>query len=195
MLADFRHAPQHLPLGDLIHRIDVIDTLLAVPFRLVHSVDANVAGAPFRSRPAALANGHLGRRRFTHHHTATPVSGGLTEVVQVRHRDARESRELGPVKHLPLPLQNLLGRRSAQSPVRLIHAGQQHNIILVIAARELAPPILARAHLPGEEVSPNEACDLRHAQTGHLHEELPQHPSRFLRQPGIVIALQSSTHR
>jgi hypothetical protein len=58
---------QYFPLRHRVDRVDVIHPRLAVVLALMHSVHANVSGAAFRVRPAALRNRYLARLRV--HHT------------------------------------------------------------------------------------------------------------------------------
>ena len=52
------------------------------------------------------------------------------------------------------------------------------------------PPIFLPPHLPGSQVSTDQARHLRGAQAGHLDQELPQHAARFLGLLGVMMALQ-----
>ncbi len=63
-LGDRLHAGHHLPLGDAVHGVDVVQPLDAVQVALVHAVDADEAG------PA------LGRRRLAHADLGVLASAG-----------------------------------------------------------------------------------------------------------------------
>ncbi len=77
-LGDCLRRGHNLPLGDAVHRVDVVQALDAVEVALVDAVDAHEAGAPIGCRRTAHANGGgpvaacLGQ-----YHALRAVAGGL----------------------------------------------------------------------------------------------------------------------
>src|SRR5579863_7079711 len=72
--ADLWRGAHHLPLGDLVHRIDMIDSLHPVPISLVYRVYPQVSRPALGSWRPSLADGHRhgARALIDHPHFAVP---------------------------------------------------------------------------------------------------------------------------
>src|ERR1700757_4050512 len=84
-VADALGGGHDLPLRDLIHRVDVVDTLAGGRIALVHGVDPQVAGPALRIGTAALADGHRRRPRPGVAETAFAIAWLLAQVIEMRH--------------------------------------------------------------------------------------------------------------
>ena len=88
-LADPFNRPHELILRDLIHHIDVIDTLDFIQVALVHRVDPQVACAALGTRAPALPDRDLHRACRNLLSPAPPIRLRVPQVVQVPVRKAR----------------------------------------------------------------------------------------------------------
>ena len=86
-----RCGPHHLPLRDLIHRVDVIQPLDALLISLVHRVDAQVTRPSVRIGLAALADGDRRGPCGLVAGVAFAILGGLAKAVDLRRTDGRQS--------------------------------------------------------------------------------------------------------
>ena len=84
-----------LPLRDLIHRVDVVDTFAGGRIPLVHGVHPQVAGLALRIGTAPLADSHRRGPRPGVGKTAFPIARLLPQVIEMRHRDRRQPLILG----------------------------------------------------------------------------------------------------
>ena len=143
---DLRRGRHNLPLRHLVHGVDVINALAAVLIALMHGVDAQVSGQALRLRLAPLADrNRRGPRRLVAG-VALPIGRRVAEPVELRHRDPRQPLVGRLAIFAVLALQNPLGRRPAQVPVRLVHIGQQVHIGGRVARGELGALIRHRLH-------------------------------------------------
>jgi hypothetical protein len=171
------HRGHHLPLGDAVHRVDVVQTLDAVVITLVDAVDADEAGASFGRRSLAHADVHTPRRpRLGQHHALRPVRCAVAQVVQMPHGDVAQALESSVLEHVALAAQHAGRggpRQCAHGPVYL---GQQRHVSSRIAPRKRV---------------------LRAAVV--LHQRLaihpPRHQPRHLRSAVAAQVLQVRQHR
>src|SRR5579864_6683910 len=113
--ADAGYAAHHLPLRDRIDGVDVINALDPLPIALMHGVDPQVARPIARIGPPPLADTDRHRPGGVELGALAPVLAAAAEVVQVRHRDLRQTLVLGLAKLLPGALEQAPRGRSAQT--------------------------------------------------------------------------------
>jgi hypothetical protein len=104
---------------------------------LVHCVHPQIAGLAFRLGLALFPNGHLHGPRFGVVHPALAIPPALAQVVNVRHRNPRQTLVVAVLVDLPFAFQDLPGRWSTQRLVRFIHLRQQFDVGTREAARKL----------------------------------------------------------
>lgn len=144
-----------LELRDAVHRIDVVEPFYAVLIALVHAVNADEAGAAFRCRRTAHPNGYViavGLR---------PVSppGFIAlcpaQIVQMRHRNPRQTFIAGVFEERHRPLHEALRGRSRQCAMQRVGLGQERHV----GGRERASKTgLGRGIALGQNLTPQRAA-------------------------------------
>lgn len=133
-LADPLAGGYEFPLGDAVHRVDVIDPLHPVLIALMHAVDADETRLAIGRRRAALANGQGDGTRLAPLLAMLRVAAGTAQVVQVAHRDRRQPG----IARIPMdarrPLEQVAGGRAGEGAVQGVGLSQQGHVL----RRELA---------------------------------------------------------
>ena len=154
---DARRRADHLPLQDFIDGVDVINALgSATASRLIalmHRIQAQIAGLALRIGLAPLADRDRRGPRLDVVQTPLAVTLALAQVVQMSHRDPRQTRILLLAVELNLAFQDAPRRRPAQGLVRLIDRGQQLDVGPRVALRKTAPPVNRRLDTAREPCS------------------------------------------
>ena len=185
LFADFGSAPDHLPLRQRIHGVDVIHPFLAFPSSLVHRIYSQVARFAPWVGPPPLADRNWTRPRRLVYPRHSPVSRAAPYVVQMRYRDLRQATEFPVAEFAMRSPQNASRRRPAQPLVRAVHLRQQRDVVGSVLDSETLPPIDSCFHFPGLRMRSNQSRDLRHAQPGDL-AQVRSNRSFFLLSPLLI---------
>ena len=158
----------HLPLGDFIHGIDVVDALDAIAIPLMHRIHSQKAGLALRVGPAPLADRH---RRG-------PGLGEMqpAQAIDLGHRDPRQPLVFALLVLLVFPLEDLARGRAAEGFVGLVRRRQQFDVGGRVLAGKAMPPVAGGLEFSALPVLLDQPRDLRPAQSGHLDQILPQQP-------------------
>src|ERR1035437_362080 len=127
-LRDLRRGGDNLPLRHFVDRVDVINAFHAVAIALMDRVDAQISRRAVRLRLAPFANANHRRPRRLIRRVALAIGGRVAEPINLRHRNRRQPRVDGLAVVEVFALQNPLGRRATQIPVRLVDVGSCSNI-------------------------------------------------------------------
>ena len=129
VLGDGLHAGHHLPLGDAVNGVDVIQPLDAVPVALMDAVDANETRAALRRRGLAHADrSGLVAACLGHEHTLLAIAAAGAQVVQVRHRDRAQASKARIAKDIALAAQHARRGGPGQRAHGAIDFGQQRHV-------------------------------------------------------------------
>ncbi len=195
VLGDLLHADGHLPLGDLIDCIDVIDPLDTVQVALVHGIDAQEAGTATGPGLAPLADPHPGPPGLLETSSPVPVVAGLAQGIQVPVGDRGQALVADIPVQFPGPLAQLAGGGPAEVPVQGIQGGQGRHIRLGIASAKgirRSPATVADA--PGIPVLADQPGDLGPGPARDLLQVGPHHAPLGLAERGIAQLAQAVPH-
>ena len=134
-------------------------------------IDPDIAGAPERCRPAALADRHLHRARRHGGGSAAPLIGDrVPQVVEMAVRDAGQALE--PMVGART---ERAGGRSGQRAVEPVDLGEQADVGAAVTAREWSAGCAAAVgDPPGGPVLSHEPGELGARQAGHLGQQAPE---------------------
>jgi len=147
-----------------------------------------------RIGPPPFADIYLHRLRLLVADLPLAVHAALAQVVDVRHRNRRQSLVALIAIVVKLSVENLLRRRPAQRFMRLVHARQQLDVGWRVPADEPVPSIAALFHHPALLIPPDQPRHLCPAQTGHLAKVLTQHSLGFAPLPEVLVLYQGPRH-
>ena len=125
---------------------------------------------------------------------ALAIGGRVSESVDLSHRDPRQALVDRPSIVGVLSLQDPLGRRAAEIPVRFVHVGQQSYIGRRVTRRELGALILGRLHSTRFAMDRDQPRHLRPAQSRHPPDVLPHHALLGTAQACVLVPHQRPFH-
>lgn len=188
--ADLRDAGHHLPLRDLIYRVDVIHPFDAIPVPLVDGVHPKISGASFRLRAAPLSDRHCCRFRLGEGGLACAVGRCLPQAIQVGDGDTGQLFELRFAVFAELTFQDLPCGRSAHCVVGLLDRGQMGRVDPRVEGRETMPAVGGGVDRAGGGIFTDEPGDLRPAVAGHFRHVGPQQTLALPALLGVVMLPQ-----
>ena len=191
-----RTAPTYSVLRHLVHQVDEVDALHAVPVALVHGVDPQIARQAVRLRGPAHRDGDVRRPRLRPRRALGAVGARSAQVVDVRPGHARQPREARVPVHLERAAQYLAGRQPRHLAERLVDLRQQPDVGRCVPPLE-RPPAVARAqihHGAGLGVPGDEPRQLRRRQCRHLDDVPPHTAAVRLAQTVVVERHQRPPH-
>jgi len=114
------------------------------------------SGSGWRRSPIAIVLGSRG----------LPLGGQLAvthappQIVQMRHRDPRQTGIFGFAELFLLPFQNVHRRRPAQPVVRAIQLGHQSDVLVAVLACKTPAAVRRLFHYTPGPVLPDQPCHL-----------------------------------
>jgi hypothetical protein len=125
------------------------------------------------------------------HASVLAVAQTAAQVVQMRHRDLRQSRILLFAELLALPLQDTLGRWAAQAFVRAVHSSHQHHVFFPVLGGKSAPSMRLHFHRPAVQVCSYQSCQLCGAPSCYFLQIRPHPAPLFLLHPRELLHHQN----
>ena len=130
------HGGHELVLRDLVHKIDLVQTLLPVQVALMDRIHSQKTRPTRGMRLAALPDAYLRRPCPGHRQATAPVRCRLAKPVQMTVREPRQTLEPDIAEHRVLALHHAPSDRAAQTAQGLVHLGQQTDVRLRVAPGE-----------------------------------------------------------
>ena len=162
-----------LELGDLVHQVHVVQAFQVIQIGLVDGIDPDIAGAPERRRPTALANGDLDWARPGGGGSAAPlIRGRVPQVVEVAVGDAGQAFEPAVAKAMVGARTELARGRPGQGAVEPVELGEKPDVDARVAAGERPsgrPAAVGDA--PGDPMLGQQPGELGARQPGHLGQK------------------------
>ena len=162
-----------LELGDLVHQVHVVQAFQVIQIGLVDGIDPDIAGAPERRRPTALANGDLDWARPGGGGSAAPlIRGRVPQVVEVAGGDAGQAFEPAVAKAMVGARTELARGRPGQGAVEPVELGEKPDVDARVAAgaRPSGRPA-AVGDAPGDPLLGQQPGELGARQPGHLGQK------------------------
>ena len=88
---DSFHAPDKFHLGHLVHKVDVVDSLLLVLIALMHGIHTNIAWFAVWTGFSPFADRHVCRSRFREREHVRQILPTFAEVVDVTYGNVFEA--------------------------------------------------------------------------------------------------------
>jgi len=194
-LTDARRSQYHLPLRNLVHGVDVVDSLALRAVALMHGIDTPKAGLAVGRGLLALADLHRRGPGLLVMVQAQTVARAPAQVVEVAVGQRCQPLALGLAADLELALENMARGRTAEQLMRLIDRGQQVHVGHGVTAREAGPKRRLGRDPPGLDIAPNQPRGLRSAETDHVLHLGPQKPlgAPFLKRVFVIAEQQLYT--